>query len=48
MISVANLMENVKMIVVYAHKDTKVENVISILMTAHLMSVKMGLFVVTS
>ena len=48
MIPVANHMENVRMIVVYANKATKVENVKSILMTAHLMSAKTELFVRTS
>ena len=36
------------MIVVYAYKDMKVENVISILMIAHLMSAKTELFVRTN
>jgi hypothetical protein len=48
MIQIANYMENVRMIVVYANKDMKVENVKSILMTAHLMSAKTELFVRTN
>ena len=48
MIQIANYMENVRMIVVYAYKDMKVENVISILMIAHLMSAKTELFVRTN
>ena len=48
MIPVANLMENVRIILASAYKDMKVENVKSILMTAHLMSAKTELFVRTS
>ena len=48
MIPIANYMENVSMIVVYANKDMKVENVKSILMIAHLMSAKTELFVRTN
>ena len=48
MIQIANYMENVRMIFVYAKKDMKVENVKSILMIAHLMSAKTELFVRTN
>ena len=48
MIQIANYMENVRMIFVYANKDMKVENVKSILMIAHLMSAKTELFVRTN
>ena len=48
MIQIANYMENVRMIFVYAYKDMKVKNVKSILMTAHLMNAKTELFVRTN